>query len=81
MKVSAGIPRNRRNGVFAALLSLMCLAVLPSTAPGFTLSVVDGNGTPITVGYRWLVEEDTTHPVTPGVSEAEEPAEEEGPTT
>jgi len=67
MKVTAGIPRNRRNGVFAALLSLTCLAVLHSTASGFTLSVVDGNGAAVTVGYRWLLEEDTTHPVTPNV--------------
>jgi hypothetical protein len=69
MKVTAGIPGIRRNGVFAALLSVTILALLHSTALGFTLNVVDGNGTPITVGYRWLVEEDTTHPVTPKVQD------------
>ena len=71
MKVTAGIPGQWRNGVFAALLSVTFLALLHSTALGFTLNVVDGNGTPITVGYRWMVEEDTTHPVTPGVPSTE----------
>jgi len=67
MKVTAGIPGIRRNGVFAALLSVAILALLHSTALGFTLNVVDGDGNPVAVGYRWLLEEDTTHPVTPGV--------------
>jgi hypothetical protein len=67
MKVTAGIPGKWRNGVFAALLSVAFLVLLHSTALGFTLNVVDGNGVPITAGYRWLVEEDTTHPVKPGV--------------
>ncbi len=39
-----------------------------SSALAFTLNVVDQNGAAVTVGYRYLVEEDTTqHPV-PGVS-------------
>lgn len=50
-------------GLFAAAL----VAILPCVSWGLTLSVVDGNGAPITVSYRWLLEEDTTHPVTPGV--------------
>lgn len=37
-------------------------------AADITLTVVEPDGvTPVTGGFRWLVEEDTTHPVTPGV--------------
>jgi hypothetical protein len=43
------------------------LLALGSSAFGFTLTVVDGNDVPITVGYRWLLEEDTTNLVRPGV--------------
>jgi len=50
-------------GLFAAAL----VAILPCVTWGLTLSVEDGNGVPIAVSYRWLLEEDTTHPVTPGV--------------
>jgi hypothetical protein len=50
-------------GLFAAAL----VAILPCVTWGLTLSVVDGNGAPLAVSYRWLLEEDTTHPVTPGV--------------
>ena len=37
----------------------------------FTLRVVDGSGNPIPVGYKWLLEEDTTHPSVPGVPSAD----------
>ncbi len=51
--------------------SLMLAAVQPSyvaAAPSsFTLEVKDHAGNPVT-GFRWLIEEDTTHPATPGVS-------------
>jgi len=50
-------------GLFAAAL----VAVLPCVTWGLTVSVEDGNGNPLAVSYRWLLEEDTTHPVTPGV--------------
>ncbi len=50
-------------GLFAAAL----VAMVPDITWGLNLSVEDGNGNPIGVPYRWLVEEDTTHPVTPGV--------------
>lgn len=36
-------------------------AQIPAT---LTINVVDGNGNPVS-GFRWLLEEDTTHPVTP----------------
>jgi hypothetical protein len=67
MRHTAGIPGKGRTGFLSALLSAAFLALLPSATWALTLSVEDGNGTPITVGYRWLLEEDTTHPVTPGV--------------
>ena len=46
----------------------MLLAVLGAcTSLGaFTLHVTDNDGTPVS-GFRYLVEEDTTYPVTPGV--------------
>ena len=50
-------------GLFAAAL----VAMVPDITWGLTLSVEDGNGAPLPVSYRWLLEEDTTHPVTPGV--------------
>jgi large repetitive protein len=37
----------------------------------FTLRVVDTNGVPIPVGYKWLLEEDNTHPSVPGVPSAD----------
>ena len=43
------------------------LLALGSSAFGFTLDVVDSNNDPIAVGYRWLLEEDTTNLVRPGV--------------
>lgn len=45
----------------------LCSLFIHSQAQAFTLNVVDQNGTPITGGFRYLVEEDTTHPNTPGV--------------
>jgi len=35
----------------------------------FTLNVFDQNGIPVS-GFRWLLEEDNTHPVTPGAFDA-----------
>ncbi|MBN2055500.1 pectin esterase, partial [bacterium] len=49
-------------------LVVAALAVLSAhrySAHAFTLTVVDGDGVPIS-GFRWLVEEDTTHAVVPG---------------
>ena len=39
---------------------------LPRAAEAFTLNVVDPAGDPV-AGFRWLVEEDTTHDPAPGV--------------
>ena len=42
------------------------LIVSPGEAGAFTLRVIDTHGQPVS-GFRWLVEEDTTLPVPPGV--------------
>ena len=52
-----------------ALVCMMLLSVLlttPMEARTFTVNVLDDVGTPLTGGFRWLVEEDNTHPVIPG---------------
>lgn len=41
-----------------------------SAAPALTLSVVDPAGSPVS-GFRWMVEEDTSHPVVPGAAVAD----------
>ena len=46
------------------------VAMFGSHAFAFDLNVVDSNGAPVTTGYRWLVEEDTTTHAVPGVSAA-----------
>jgi len=47
------------------LLLLTAGFIIPDGAVAFTLQVVDESGSPVN-GFRYLVEEDTTHPVTPG---------------
>jgi len=39
-----------------------------SSARAFTLNVVDGDGNAVTGGFRWMLEEDTTHLTVPGVA-------------
>jgi len=55
--------------LLAGLLVLVA-AFGVTSAHAFTLSVVDEAGVPVS-GFRWLVEEDTTHPVTPGAHVAD----------
>ncbi len=43
------------------------MSSLAAHAARFTVNVVDGDGQPVT-GFRWIVEEDNTHPVVPGVT-------------
>ena len=52
------------------------LMVSSVQAARFTLNVVDPDGNPVS-GFRWLVEEDNTHPVIPG----ERPAGNSKPTS
>ncbi len=49
-----------------SVLGLLMMSGLPAHA--FTLSVVDQNGAPVTVGYRYLIEEDTTQHPEPGTT-------------
>ena len=49
-----------------ALVLLLC-AALGAGAQSFTLSVVDETGAPVPE-YRWLLQEDRTYDITPGVS-------------
>ena len=52
-------------------LFLLCLLVaVPASTFGLTINVVNPAGTPLTQ-FRWLLEEDNTHPVTPGVADPE----------
>ncbi|MHC4387065.1 MAG: SdrD B-like domain-containing protein, partial [Planctomycetota bacterium] len=68
-----GTSRTRiKTGFNAGLVaSVILLCLIPQAGVrAFTLSVVDPNGDPV-AGFRWLVEEDTTHPVTPGAQVAD----------
>jgi hypothetical protein len=47
------------------LMVILFSLVLQPPLWAFTLDVQDSAGSPVS-GFRWLVEEDTTHPVTPG---------------
>jgi hypothetical protein len=53
---------------FVFFLLLIAPSLSQSTAQAFQLTVVDDNGNPVTTGFRWLVEEDNTFDVTPGVA-------------
>ena len=48
---------------FAGLILCLCF---PSSALALVINVVDPDNNPVS-GFRWMIEEDTTHPVTPGV--------------
>ncbi len=49
---------------FVLLIPIICL-IFHGYAQAFTLHVQDSTGAPLTVGYRWLLEEDVTYPVDP----------------
>lgn len=53
-------------GYFVVFTFILLSAFLASNAQALTVHVVDETGAPITGGFRWLLEEDTTHPVVPG---------------
>jgi len=48
------------------IVALLFGVFIQSDLYAFTLNVVDGNGNPIPVGFRWLLEEDTTNVTVPG---------------
>ncbi|MCB2183361.1 MAG: hypothetical protein KQH63_15110 [Desulfobulbaceae bacterium] len=56
--------------VFLSFLALLCMGIPGTQAWAFNVNVVDSNGVGVS-GFRWLVEEDATYAVTPGVSSPE----------
>lgn len=48
------------------IVALLLWIFIQSHAHAFILNVVDPNGGLLPAGYRWLVEEDTTHHIIPG---------------
>jgi hypothetical protein len=54
--------------IIAALLFIGVFMQSDLHAQSITVNVVDDNGSPITNGFRWLLEEDNTFFVTPGVA-------------
>jgi len=67
MTRNVGCPGKALKSYLITFIFLFCLFLLSSGAQAFTLNVVDGNGAPITGGFRYLVEEDNTHLAVPGV--------------
>ena len=49
-----------------AALAVLAVMLVPPQLHAFILRVTDTQGNALTTGYRWLVEEDTTHLVVPG---------------
>jgi hypothetical protein len=66
-RVMGGSARRFRSSVGFIALAAMTLLV-PSVAQAVTLTVEGPDGTTVPVGYRWLVEEDQTYNVIPGVT-------------
>ncbi|MAG32887.1 MAG: hypothetical protein CL908_18575 [Deltaproteobacteria bacterium] len=50
----------------AVVVLALSMFSLSAHAASFVVNVVDGDGNPVN-GFRWVLEEDNTHPVTPGV--------------
>ncbi|MDD5010651.1 MAG: right-handed parallel beta-helix repeat-containing protein [Phycisphaerae bacterium] len=63
-----GLITNWKTSLFAAVLLALCLSV--STSYGLTINVVDRQNNPVS-GFRWLVEEDTSHATVPGAEVAD----------
>jgi parallel beta-helix repeat protein len=52
------------------LMAILFSLIIQTELSAFTLNVQDSAGNPVN-GFRWQVEEDTTHPVTPGAEVAD----------
>ena len=70
IKKSCFVNRPLRGYALVALLCLISCAILTTQAQAFTLSVEDPAGARI-ASYKWVVEEDVTIDVTPGVLDPE----------
>jgi len=56
---------------FGFVIAAILLFVVPQAeVEAFTLNVQDPEGNPV-AGFRWLLEEDNAHPVTPGAEVAD----------
>ena len=66
MRRNTGSSSKVLKGCLFAFFLLFTLA-FQANVEAFTLRVVDPSGNPITGGFHWLAEEDTTYVVTPGV--------------
>jgi hypothetical protein len=62
----------RALGSYLGAAVLIAGGFLATPARAFTVNVVDQNGNPVT-GFKWLLEEDNTHPPEPGVHKAVDP--------
>jgi hypothetical protein len=76
-KTQASAPSSNTKGAASFLSNCLlrltrlagtALLVLCGTAQAFTLHVVDGDGNALNGGFRWMLEEDTTHLTLPGVA-------------
>ena len=65
--VRAVVRENRRAWYAAAFAAVLAGVLLCLPAGAVTVNVVDSQGAALPVGFRWLVEEDATFQVTPGV--------------
>ncbi len=65
--VQAVVHPNRRMRCAVAFATMLAGVLLSPLAQAVTINVVDSQGTALPTGFRWLVEEDATFPVTPGV--------------
>jgi FtsP/CotA-like multicopper oxidase with cupredoxin domain len=67
-----GRKKSNRNFEFVTIYFILVflLILFPKGAYAFTLNVVDLQNSGV-AGFRWLVEQDTTHPVTPGAEVAD----------
>jgi hypothetical protein len=69
MLVKRSLKRVGKSFVVCLAFFMACLVWMPSMVQAFTVNVVDQDGNPVN-GFRWLVEEDTTNVVTPGMFSA-----------
>lgn len=68
MRSMMGVKPNKGFEGWLIIITLVAAALLLTTgANAFVVHVVDDDGNPVTTGFRWIVEEDNTFYVTPGV--------------
>lgn len=60
--------RSKLNKGYILIFVFLSTLVLPSPTQAFTLNVVGSDETPVS-GYRWLLQEDTTYPIVPGMAD------------